>query len=492
MLPGNAPPAGAAGDGGKGRGVGKSALLRPDHAGEEKAAASSLQYAASQQQYLHVLPCLFWEYLALALTRSVIPALMVSFFGPWTYFVVGVVETIKGFLAFVACPTFGKLSDVVGRKVCLLMTVVGTTLPVCLMAISVNMWVFVAFQGLSGLFSATFPLTFAYIADFVAPVNRASAYGLALATFGLSFSIGPVAGGYLENIAGAQGVFRVAAVMVAVDVAYIWMLLPESLPKLRDRHEPALFSEVLPRAATEYRPFQWNPLRSLRGFSDSPLLSRVVVIVFLYYTGVWALVSTLMFYVTRRFEFTPVMVGQLLSAFGVCTMFAEGVLVRIFVPRLGEKLTMQIGLLGFAAQCVLIGLASAPWMIFASMCGSLLSNLVYPSISSLVSRSVSIKAQGEVLGAINGVKALTEGLGPLAFGPLMFQFEDTILPGAPYLAAGAVAVAALIHSFGIPDDDEDIMLGAYGIDQEGTEDEMEMTGLLQDERESGGGSSVRG
>lgn len=44
--------------------------------------------------------------------------------------------------------------------------------------------------------------------------------------------------------------------------------------------------------------------------------------------------------------FAIILIGQishLLSAFGVCTMFAEGVLVRWMVPMLGEKLTLQIG-----------------------------------------------------------------------------------------------------------------------------------------------------
>jgi hypothetical protein len=117
------------------------------------------------------------------------------------------------------------------------------------------------------------------------------------------------------------------------------------------------------------------------------------------------------------------------------------------VPWLGEKLTMQLGLLGFTAQCVMIGLADTPSLIFASMAGSLLSNLVYPAMSSLVSRSVSADAQGEVLGTINGVRALTEGFGPLLFGALMGECEGTLLPGAPYLLAGGVSVGALVSPF---------------------------------------------
>ncbi|CAN0417695.1 unnamed protein product, partial [Hapterophycus canaliculatus] len=75
---------------------------------------------------------------------------------------------------------------------------------------------------------------------------------------------------------------------------------------------------------------------------------------------------------------------------------------------------------------------------------SLLSNLVYPSISSLISRSVATSKQGEVLGAINGVRALTEGFGPLLFSCLFWYTEDTFLPGCPYLIAAVVCLAALV------------------------------------------------
>lgn len=48
-------------------------------------------------------------------------------------------------------------------------------------------------------------------------------------------------------------------------------------------------------------------------------------------------------------------IGQLLFAFGVCTIVAEGLLVRCMVPVLGEKLTLQIGrreAVSFAARSV--------------------------------------------------------------------------------------------------------------------------------------------
>ena len=60
----------------------------------------------------------------------------------------------------------------------------------------------------------------------------------------------------------------------------------------------------------------------------SKFMKNIAIIVFLYYTAVWAVVSTLMVYVTRHLQFSPIYVGWLLSCYGVATMFSEGVLVR--------------------------------------------------------------------------------------------------------------------------------------------------------------------
>jgi DHA1 family tetracycline resistance protein-like MFS transporter len=192
-------------------------------------------------QHLYVLPVLLLEFLALALTRAVLPHLLLERFENKVYLVMGVTECIRGLLAFVSCPLFGKLSDVVGRKLCLFVTVAGTCAPVCSLALlswepssstatvytnmttmttelnddeSAAMWpmssdqshdalqhpnaitVFCILMAFSGIFSSTFTLVFAYISDTIQKRDeRVSAYGLALATFGLSFTIGPMAGG---------------------------------------------------------------------------------------------------------------------------------------------------------------------------------------------------------------------------------------------------------------------------------------------------------
>jgi MFS transporter, DHA1 family, tetracycline resistance protein len=70
------------------------------------------------------------------------PGMLVDSFGKSTYALVGIVETIKGLLAFIACPLFGKISDKIGRKYCLLASVIGTTFPLIVMVFTKNMWIY--------------------------------------------------------------------------------------------------------------------------------------------------------------------------------------------------------------------------------------------------------------------------------------------------------------------------------------------------------------
>jgi MFS family permease len=484
-------------------------------------------------QYLYVLPVLFLEFTALALTRAVLPSLLLHQYGTHVYIVMGCVDFVRGLLAFVASPMFGKISDTIGRRLCLFITVLGTCAPVCSLALfsweavvlipselvdptllesttqeiegatsnvlqnnnsnnntgwlfnfeslasqptttatTTNPYaitIFVILLAISGAFSSTFTLIFAYISDTVRiQEDRVSAYGLALATFGLSFTIGPMAGGYVAHT-NPQYVFLTSFFLTVADLLYIYAILPESrVITMKESYGSAnqnnknMNTDVASMSAANsiassfsMHEISWNPFDSLQLVVLDPFLRKVGKIAFLYYTGLWALISTLSVYAVKQFHLRPHQLGELMSAIGLCTMVAEAVLVRIIVPMFGEKVSIKIGLISFTMQCIVLGFAYEPWHLFVCAGFSMLGNLVYPSLSSLVSGSVEPEMVGEALGAINGIKALTEGIGPLVFGSLMTISEHSILPGWPYLLAAVLVIAAYKETNTLPDVEND-------------------------------------
>jgi len=233
--------------------------------------------------------------------------------------------------------------------------------------------------------------------------------------------------------------------MGIIDLLYIYFILPESLP--RNKKDSS--------TDTTTKKHIWSPMDTIKIFNSNPLLIRVSHIAFLYYTSLWAVISTMILYATKRFALTPDRLGELISAFGFSTMLSEAIIVRFVVPVIGEKSSMKLGLVAFMLQCIVLAFAYKPWHLFLCVALSTIGNLVYPSLTSLVSASVPPQTLGEVLGAINGIKALTEGIGPLFFGTLMTISENSLLPGWPYLVASIFSFLAYRLSFALPDENNE-------------------------------------
>ena len=106
--------------------------------------------AADEAHLSWILPVLFLEFLAIAITKSLLPERLNAFFGDHVYVWLGAGETAKGFLAFLACPMMGRLSDATGRRPCLLVTILGTTAPCWILAFTDNLIIYIVALAASG------------------------------------------------------------------------------------------------------------------------------------------------------------------------------------------------------------------------------------------------------------------------------------------------------------------------------------------------------
>jgi len=304
---------------------------------------------------------------------------------------------------------------------------------------------------------------------------------------------------------GQHRVFLTSLILALLDLLYIHFILPESIPdptntpraemeqfidvSVDGRHGPAEeegeededgepqhpSSTAVANASSESNvPIPggvgvsrrassnwWNPFDSVRYLMTDPLLSTIGRVTFLYYTALHAVVSTLILYAARQFHLGPQRLGELMAALGLSTMVSEAVLVRIMIPLLGETRCMRLGLISFALQCVLLAVADSPWYLFACAFLAMIGNLVYPSISSLVSSTVKPEMVGRALGAVNGVKSLTEGVGPLLFGTLLTMSEKDKFPGWPYFLAAIMVALAYRAGSTLPSDLENYTPDLY-------------------------------
>ncbi|HEV3311621.1 MAG TPA: MFS transporter, partial [Chloroflexota bacterium] len=134
----------------------------------------------------------------------------------------------------ITVPIYGKLSDVYGRKIMMLVGVTIFLIGSALSGLSQNMTELILFRGLQGLGAgAMFPISLAVIGDLFTPRERGRYQGLFGGVFGLSFIVGPFIGGWITDNISWHWVFYVNLPVGLAALAIIAAFLPNFHPPIR-------------------------------------------------------------------------------------------------------------------------------------------------------------------------------------------------------------------------------------------------------------------
>jgi DHA1 family tetracycline resistance protein-like MFS transporter len=333
---------------------------------------------------------------------------------------------------FLAMPVLGNLSDRYGRRPVLLVSLAMLGINTLIMGLATSIiWLFIG-RVLSGAAAASFSTANAYVADVSTPETRAQNFGMIGAAFGAGFVLGPAIGGLLGEL-GPRVPFFVAAGLAAVNVAYGWFVLPESL---RPEHR---------------RPFEWrraNPLGALAALRRYPVVAGLVLVIALYQLAFQVMPAVWSFYSMRAFDWSEADVGLSMAFTGVLMIVVQAGLVRRMIPALGEHRAALLGI-GLAVLGHLgYAFAGAGWMAYAAAIPAAMSGLVTPSLNAIMSRQVGPEGQGELQGAVGAVVSLTAIVGPFVMTHLFSAFTSpgaaVQFPGAPFIASAALMLLALL------------------------------------------------
>lgn len=334
-------------------------------------------------------------------------------------------------MQFLFAPVLGGLSDRFGRRPVLLISLLGAGLDYLVMAVAPNLTILFIGRIISGITGANITAANAYIADVSAPHERAKNFGLMGAAFGVGFILGPALGGLLAGI-DLRAPFYAAAFMALLNWLYGAFVLPESL---KPEHR---------------RPYSWrraNPLGSLAALRKSALVGGLAFVYVCVGLAQNSVHSVWVLYTTYRFNWTPFDNGLSLTFTGILSALVQGWLVRLVVPRVGERKAILIGLTTSTMAFALYGFTTAGWMMYAVMAIGGLGGLAGPAAQALISRAVRSDEQGEVQGALASLMSLTGVVAPLASTMLFAHFTGpttpVVLPGAPFFMAAALAVVSL-------------------------------------------------
>jgi MFS transporter, DHA1 family, tetracycline resistance protein len=348
--------------------------------------------------------------------------------------VIGLLFASFSLSQLVASPVLGDMSDRWGRRPVLIFSLLGTVVSFVMLAVAQSLLMLFAARIVDGLSGGNITTARAYIADVTAEEDRAKAFGILGAAFGLGFIVGPALGAAFSHISYTAPIWAAAAVtVVATALAYFW--LPETVHRAHARG-----------------PSPWHALAELWRRTH---LRVLFTIDFVYWTAFAVYQTTFALFGANRFGFDAAHTGYLLSAFGFLGVLVQGVMVGPVVSALGERRTLALGLL-FAA----IGWGgsamthSVPVFVAMLVPGAIGIGLCNATLSSLISKAASPREQGRVQGAAGALESLGRTIGPVWGNGTLQKFGE----GAAYGSAAAAlmlmaGLAAAYHRPAPPPDD---------------------------------------
>jgi MFS family permease len=326
---------------------------------------------------------------------------------------------------FIFSPFLGNLSDKVGRKPILVISLFGSalgSLTIGLAGALPMLFLGRIIDGTSGtaLISAQTAIT-----DMVAPRERARYLGLMGSAFAVGFIIGPALSG-VASLINPRLPFFIAAGLALINAFAAIIRLPETTPP----------SERTATASNEdSRPFA--ALRDARTIGRATWFYIVVFCLgLLAFAAVESGAFTLL--TADRFGFTSAKVAGTFVLVGVILAAVQVFLVGPANDRLGIRGTLVAALsINTTGFLIIAASRNIPVLLVGIACNAVGQGLLRPTATAAVSNSVRPQNRGTAIGVQTSAQGLVRIAGPLEAGALY----QGIGPSAPFIVSAIIAAS---------------------------------------------------
>jgi len=344
-------------------------------------------------------------------------------------FIVGLLMSAYPVMQFVFAPILGRLSDRVGRRPVLFVSLIGTALGFGIMGLAPTLvWLFVG-RIIDGITGGNISVAQAYIADVTPTEQRSRGMGLVGAAFGLGYIFGPTIGGVMSSISLSAPFYFAAGLAVANSIA-LYFLLPESLSSQHRKKagDRASITQVFEEGGN------WS-LKAIL------LTNFIVIIAFTLLTPCYAL------FAKHRFDFDARHLGYMFAYVGLLGTAIQAGMIGKLSSFFGDKMVAIIGMIIFMASMFMLPLGSTITMLVIGTTGIAIGyNLMLPMLNALASKSISAAGQGRVLGVMASSTSLGRIVGPTVGGWLLGRdaaYNIEHYGRTPFWTSGVIMFVAL-------------------------------------------------
>jgi len=324
--------------------------------------------------------------------------------------VIGLLLTVFSLCQFLSAPIMGRLSDQYGRKPLLLISQFSTFAGFLILGFANSLWMIFLSRIVDGLFGSNFTISQAYLSDISTKKDRSKAFSISGIAFGLGFLVGPGIGGFLSQFNYQMPSMLAAAVSLST-LVIIFFFLPETVKKKK-------------RVKFSIKIFHFDDFR--RFLSNKKLSPRLWEF-FTYALSFAVWVSTFALFAQMQMGLDSTDIGYSLTFIGFVSIIVMSLLPKM-INAFGEKKLKYAGLVS-----IMIGML---WSAFAYEWVSLIvimilfafgSGISRPLLQGSISRAISSKKQGALMGVTNSLMSISQIIGPMLGGFVINYFFPGIL-----------------------------------------------------------------
>jgi multidrug resistance protein len=353
----------------------------------------------------------------------------------------GLLVATFSIFAFIAAGPWGTLSDRIGRKPVILISLAGSSISLVVFSLSNSLLLLFITRAAEGFFTAgLWPAGDALVSDIVFPEKRGSAWGTLLAgrTSGMIF--GPTLGGILAFFLGVRIPFMICAVFALVALLLSAVFIrepPRSMPQEDILHDQPLQS-WWDRIFLALRAY-WRVL-----IIGGLLLTVALIVRFTRIFSIATVEPMFAIYTTdpRTFGLTPLELGLFFFVFAVTNALAQLVFGRL-ADRIGHSTPMILS--GFVTAFGLLfamGSTTTLQLYLVAFFLGLGGAMALPSTAAVAAEAAPPTERGRVMGLLSMAGSLGRATGPIIGG---FLYASILaLTDTPYLAALPPTTIALI------------------------------------------------
>ena len=351
--------------------------------------------------------------------------------------------------ALFSSPLLGALSDKIGRRPVLIISMISTTVGWVVFSLARSTWLLFLGRIIDGAAAGNFTTAQSALVD-IAKDDRERTVNIGLigATFGVGFVVGPLLGGFLGHF-GPVVPFWFAAGLSAVNMLGAIFLFPETNKHLVENKS---------------RPYALNPFAPLTSAVKDKILRAPYAAWFLFQAAMAIMQSVFALYLNAAFGYGPLTVGLFLGGMGVVLALNQGIALRKFwLHRFAEPSLELVMLAAGAVALTLLGIPFLSAFLLGLLLNTLSQSILRAVMTSQVVGAVTPSRRGEVLGVLSSIMFVANAVGP-AFAGVIFEWHSFY----PFAAAAMCMVVAWVVTFRnrrrlaqiiAVDDPEEILVG---------------------------------